>query len=80
MLTLRERLRTIWSDILGKPDIRLTDDFYELGGTSLRLIRMIGRIKGELGVDVSYGDLLDGVTIDSLASLLHKAGAVEFES
>jgi acyl carrier protein len=70
MSTLHTKLLTIWTDVLGNPNIRITDDFYELGGTSLRLIRMIGRIKGELGVDVPYGELLDGVTIESLASML----------
>jgi len=77
MSTLHERLLTMWADILGRQDIRITDDFYDLGGTSLRLIRMIGRIKGELGIDISYGALLNGVTISSLAVLLDKTDVEE---
>jgi acyl carrier protein len=73
MSTLHSRLLAIWSDVLGKPEIRVTDDFYELGGTSLRLIRMLGRIKAEFGIDVFYGDLLDSVTVESLALLMEKS-------
>ena len=72
MSLLQQKLHKIWSDILGKPEILITDDFYDLGGTSLRLIRMVGRIKAELGVDIFYGDLMDGTTIESLAVLLEK--------
>lgn len=80
MSTLHQQLLAMWSDLLGKTDIRVTDDFYHLGGTSLRLIRMVGRIKAELGVDVFYGDLLDGVTVESLALLLEKEGRGEPQS
>jgi aryl carrier-like protein len=80
MSTLREKLLTMWSDILGKSELQITEDFYDLGGTSLRLIRLLGRIKAELGVDVSYGDLLEGVTIESLSSLLREMGVAESES
>jgi len=72
MSTLHSRLLAIWSEVLGKPEIRVTDDFYDLGGTSLRLIRVLGRVKAELGVDVFYGDLLEAVTVESLASLIDK--------
>jgi acyl carrier protein len=74
MSTLHTRLLAIWSDVLGKPEIRVTDDFYELGGTSLRLIRVLGRIKAEFGIDIFHGDLLEAVTVESLASLMDKAG------
>ena len=74
MSTVHTRLLQIWSDVLGKPEIRLTDDFYELGGTSLRLIRVLGRIKAEFAIDVSHGDLLEAVTVESLALLMDKAG------
>ena len=72
MSLLHQQLHKVWSDILGKPEILITDDFYDLGGTSLRLIRMVGRIKADLGVDIFYGDLMDGTTIESLAVLIEK--------
>jgi len=73
MSAVQPKLLAIWSDVLGKPKIQVTDDFYEVGGTSLTLIRMLGRVKVDLGVDVFYGDLLGTVTVESLALLVEKA-------
>jgi hypothetical protein len=72
MSEVQGKLLAIWSDILGKPEIRATDDFYALGGTSLRLIRMMGRIRAEFGVSLFYGDLMESVTIESLTLMLDK--------
>jgi|KBSMisStandDraft_5_1062788.scaffolds.fasta_scaffold79256_3 acyl carrier protein len=71
-MSTHSRLLAIWSEVLGKPELRVTDDFYELGGTSLRLIRVLGRVKAEFGVDVFYGDVLETVTVESLALLIDK--------
>ncbi|MDX1693194.1 MAG: non-ribosomal peptide synthetase [Ketobacteraceae bacterium] len=45
-----DRLRFIWSDILGMPsaEIDYVDSFFELGGDSLLMARMLRRVREEL--------------------------------
>lgn len=54
---LRARARKIWANTLGVDHVDAESDFFELGGNSLIAIQMIGRLKRELGVSVSYARL-----------------------
>jgi acyl carrier protein len=51
-------LLSIWQSVLGTA-ASATDSFFELGGDSFTALRVLGRIRDELGCDVSVADLLD---------------------
>jgi hypothetical protein len=70
MEQVQEKLLTIWTDILGRADIQITDEFSEIGGTSLYLLRVLGRIRAELGVTLFHCDLPTHISIESLASVI----------
>jgi hypothetical protein len=72
MVTVREKLLFMWTDILGKSDIHATEEFSEVGGTSMGLLRVLARIKAELGVTVFHCDLPAHITIDSLARVIER--------
>src|SRR5690606_2884528 len=46
---IERKLVAIWSEVLGTP-VGITDNFFELGGHSLLAVRMISRVREELGV------------------------------
>jgi acyl carrier protein len=65
-----QRIARVWQELLGIEQIGIHDNFFDLGGNSLMAIRIISRLKAELGVDVSEVSIFEGPTISSLALLL----------
>jgi acyl carrier protein len=52
-----ERLIAIWRELLDTPVVGPDDDFYDLGGYSLFVLRMSSRAAGEFGVEVTIDDV-----------------------
>ncbi|WIN00886.1 amino acid adenylation domain-containing protein [Actinoplanes oblitus] len=65
--TERERvLCELFTEVLGTP-AGIDDNFFDLGGHSLTALRLINRIRAELGVDISTRDLFQAPTIAQLS-------------
>jgi len=75
------RVAKVWEELLGIDRIGVHDNFFDLGGNSLMAIRVISRLKKDLGVDVSEVSIFEGPTVASLARLLapHPAEPVAVE-
>lgn len=63
-----EQLVGIWQTLLEEDNISIHDDFFERGGHSLSVIRLISMMRKKLGVEVSMNDIFDHPTIASLAA------------
>ncbi|MGH3258935.1 MAG: condensation domain-containing protein [Streptosporangiaceae bacterium] len=63
-----EAIVAIWRDVLGRPDIGVLDDFFDLDGDSLRAIQMIGRVRKLCGVNIGAVDFFESPTVAALAS------------
>ena len=72
-----EAIATIWMDMFKISNIGIHDDFFELGGYSLSAIRMMARIRDEIGVELPVLSIYENPTIAALADSLTKAGAVD---
>ena len=59
-------LSRLFSDVLGREEVGIDDDFFDLGGNSLLATRLIGRIRNELGVEVSIRSVFQYTTIAEL--------------
>ncbi|MFK7849091.1 MAG: HAD-IIIC family phosphatase [Rhodothermales bacterium] len=53
----------IWQDVLGIEGIGLEDGFKELGGTSLQLVQIYGRLRAQFDVDLPFTKLFALPTI-----------------
>lgn len=75
---LEQQVAAVWSEMLGRQDLAVTDHFFEAGGNSLLLIRVQRRLV-ELGYRISVVDLLKYPTIAALAAFLRglKAAALD---
>ncbi|MCA2227868.1 non-ribosomal peptide synthetase [Nonomuraea aurantiaca] len=64
---LERHLAEIWSSVLGVTDLGVTDNFFDLGGTSLKMIRLHTAVCRELGAAISLITLYENPTIQALA-------------
>ncbi len=69
--TLETALCNIWKKVLCRPQIGMKDNFFEVGGTSLRAVQVIAEIKKELKRTLSIVNLFECPTITLLAAKLN---------
>ena len=63
---LEQRLIEIFSSFFGRDDIKPKDDFFELGGDSLKAMTLVGRINKKTGATLSISDIYKHPTISDL--------------
>lgn len=64
---LETQIADVWEELLGVEGIAINDDFFGLGGDSLLAVEMAMRIEAQCGVSAPVSELIDGLTIESLA-------------
>ncbi|TCO55606.1 non-ribosomal peptide synthetase [Actinocrispum wychmicini] len=70
---LELELVALWEELLAVRPVGVTDDFFDLGGNSLRVIRMLGRIKQRYGHDLPVSVMFSGgATVERLARELRR--------
>jgi acyl carrier protein len=80
---MERRVAQLWCAVLGLERVGLQDNFFEVGGHSLRLVQVQGRLREELGREVAVVDLFRYPTVGLLAGYLESSvekavgGAVE---
>jgi amino acid adenylation domain-containing protein/non-ribosomal peptide synthase protein (TIGR01720 family) len=62
----------LWQDVLGVAQIGVHDNFFDLGGQSLKAVRLRARIESALNTTVSLRDLFARPTIAELAQVIAK--------
>uniref|UniRef100_A0AAE9PYZ1 Phosphopantetheine-binding protein n=1 Tax=Paenibacillus polymyxa TaxID=1406 RepID=A0AAE9PYZ1_PAEPO len=70
----------IWQDILGVARVGVRDNFFEIGGHSLRATVLVSRIHKELGCSISLREVFQSPTVESLAQLVKKHIPTMYES
>lgn len=68
-----ETLQRVWSAVLGKADVSVEADFFELGGTSLMGGVLMGKVNKHLGTSESIAAVFRFPTIRSLANHMDTA-------
>jgi thioesterase domain-containing protein/acyl carrier protein len=72
--TLEMQLIEIWEEVLGVTRIGVRDDFFLLGGHSLRAARMFARIGEKLRKNMPLATLFQAATIEKLAQVIREEG------
>jgi pyochelin synthetase len=71
---MEHRLLQMWNEALGRDDFGVEDNFFELGGDSLHAVRILARVREELGIEQEAEEdlemLFDNPTIAELAATL----------
>ena len=72
---IEQALIMIWQDVLGLTEVEATDRFFEIGGDSLRAIRILNRVREALNVDLTLETLFTHPSVAELAPMLATAQA-----
>ncbi|HLP46093.1 MAG TPA: amino acid adenylation domain-containing protein [Candidatus Kapabacteria bacterium] len=69
-----KKLAEIWYRVLGveKDVIGKESHFFEMGGNSLNLIRLIGEMNREFGLDVPFAQIIDNPHLKDMANFMEK--------
>ncbi|CDR18215.1 type I polyketide synthase [Streptomyces iranensis] len=67
---LERDIIAIWSDVLGHDRIGVNDNFFEIGGNSLRVVRVHTRLEELLGRPLAGAKLFEHFTVKTLAAYL----------
>jgi len=77
--TRREQiLAELWSQVLGVARVGVRDDFFELGGDSMTIIRLVGRAN-QAGLSLTAAEVFQHPTIEAQAQLGDEARGVHAE-
>lgn len=69
---LELRLTSLWEKALNKPRIGVGDDFFDLGGNSIRAVSLLVAIEQAINVSLPLGAFLEAPTIRMMAELIRR--------
>ena len=67
---LEHELKNIWSEVLGLDDIGVYDNFFDLGGHSLRAVQVLSRIRQSCQIEVSLQNFFAMPSLAALAEYI----------
>ncbi|PHM68031.1 type I polyketide synthase [Xenorhabdus sp. KJ12.1] len=76
---IEKKLASIWQDFLGIEPIGLKDDFFELGGNSLKAITLLSRVHKNCKIDVSLTHFFKNPTIEDIVILSASQAESEYQ-
>ncbi|HEY8412853.1 MAG TPA: amino acid adenylation domain-containing protein, partial [Pyrinomonadaceae bacterium] len=77
---IEKTLAGIWSAVLEVPRVGVDDDFVALGGSSLKAMRILSRVRSAFQVDLSLRTLFDSGSVAALALQVEEALISKLES
>jgi amino acid adenylation domain-containing protein len=73
-------IATIWQEALAVDRVSRDDNFFDLGGHSLLLVMVHGKLRERFGTDITIVDMFRHPTVAALARYLAEQGLGELES
>ncbi|WP_434753191.1 amino acid adenylation domain-containing protein [Paenibacillus amylolyticus] len=77
---LEASLAEIWKSVLGLAHIGVHDNFFDLGGHSLRATTLVSKIHQDLNVELPLRDVFRYLTIEEMACAISRVGEQSFSS
>jgi amino acid adenylation domain-containing protein/non-ribosomal peptide synthase protein (TIGR01720 family) len=74
---MQTQLVSLWSEVLGVPQVGIHDNFFELGGHSLLAVRLISRLRQVFNMEVAVRTLFEAPTVAQLAERIKGMATVE---
>ena len=77
---VEECLCSFYAEVLGRESVGIDDDFFALGGHSLKAMQIVSRIRSGMGLQISLRDFFQHPTVAAQAQLLETAHSVETDA
>jgi amino acid adenylation domain-containing protein len=86
---IEKKLVEIWAEILGsnpghasqlRESISIDDNFFNLGGHSLKATRMTAKIQKELNINITLAEVFKTPTVRSLTGYIRRMNPVKYEA
>lgn len=77
---VENRLLKIWTTVLGESDFEVTDNFFMVGGNSLKSIRLIEEINRKLNLDLNISILFKYSSIRELVNYLYSENMINIQN
>jgi iturin family lipopeptide synthetase A len=77
---IEHELVGIWQKFFAIEEVGIYDDFFELGGDSLKAITVLARIHKALNVEIPLAEMFSRPTIEKLAAYIDNTGRREYVS
>lgn len=74
---LQASLCEIWSRVLGIAEVSIDESFFHIGGDSVLMLKMLGEVRKQLGITVTYEQFLEQPTVQSLEQILQSIPAAD---
>jgi len=78
--TLETKLVNIWEEILNRAPIGVLDNFFEIGGHSLKATRVLSQVHKVLQAKIDLRTIFAHPTIESLATAIALSGKTAYQS
>ncbi|NIM13046.1 MAG: amino acid adenylation domain-containing protein, partial [Candidatus Aminicenantes bacterium] len=75
---VEQALANVWKKFFGIREVGIYDDFFELGGDSLRAITVVTEIHKRMDIRVPITEIFQSPTIKKLAEYINRAGTHEY--
>ncbi|MFC7639669.1 phosphopantetheine-binding protein [Streptosporangium lutulentum] len=72
---MEERLARLWCDLLGLDRVGRDENFFDLGGHSMLMVRLQAVLGEELGHELAVVDLFRSPTVATLAAAIERPPA-----
>ena len=72
-----EEIAEIWKEVLHKDIISRNDDFFSLGGQSIKAAQLVGRLKKKLQLDFQLKDVFNNTLLYQQALLVEKLNSIK---
>lgn len=69
---IENQMVKIWQEVMGLEKIGVRDNFFDLGGDSIGVVRVLSRIKTVMGTAISIRKFFEASTVAGLADLIKK--------
>ena len=65
-----EKMLSLWKEVLNNNSLSVTDDFFEAGGNSLMIIKLLDKVNEEFKCQLSIVDLFNCATVRKLSNYI----------
>ncbi|KAA6451959.1 non-ribosomal peptide synthetase [Bacillus swezeyi] len=70
---IEKQLSEIWKDVLAHSNLGIKDNFFDVGGHSLKVLQLIHQINAVMGIKLHYHAVYDSPTIETMARAIQAA-------